>query len=530
MIPNLTPPEAPHGLLARLSSRNNSRGTGFLQPGSRNNDLASIAGLLRRLGRNQQEISRTLHTVSATMDHPLDAVEVEGIAKSISRYPTPVTTDLDDFPLSRLIAGSMATTTCYARGRGWLHYDGICWANDPNGSSARETIKCALEALVETIVQSGDIDAIKQVRKLRSASTLKRIFDLISDDPILIRDINDFDQIPGLLNLPNGTLSIADGILNPHSKDDKITRLARAEYNSSAACPVFDRFLESCLGGEERAFVLRLFGYALLGNPKEQIFAIFHGPGRNGKSTLVEAVGHLMGDYSTHTEASSFIKQRTERIRNDLARLKGVRMVAASELSPGEILDAALIKRVTGGEFITARFLNNEYFEFKPEFLKVMTTNNLPIIDGGDRALARRILLVPFPNTIAEADVDPDLPVKLQAESSGILNRLVAGAQDYLANGLRIPESLKRAAAQYLQDSDLISSFIADRCELVPQASSRARDLYQAYAGWAFENGVKPMSQGVFRAEFTKRTDLIQKRTKSALTWPGVRVLPRSLT
>lgn len=521
-------PEAPPKLLPllnnpRRASANADRAPSrFMQPGSRNNDLASRAGWLRSKGHSEVEISHYLHRLNQTAEAPLPSDEVDAIAASISRYPAGSTIDVDDIPLARRIAKQVSKTVCRTGGTGWLRFDGVRWVADPEGAHAKEEVKRKLEEMSAELIATGDRNALKHAGHLLTASKVKRMVELIATDPHIVRSFDDFDKAPYEINLQNGTLLLHSRELRTHSKEDMLTKVANVHYDERATCPVFDEFLSSCLPPEEAAFVLRLFGYALLGQPNEQVFAIFHGPGRNGKSTLVETISHILGDYTRSAEPNSFIRHKNAGVRNDLARLKGARMVATSELSSGEVLDAALVKRITGGDTIAARALYREHFEFRAEFVMFMVTNNLPVITGGDPALARRLILVPFERTVSAEKCDPRLPTKLRAEADGIFNRLLEGCEDYLQNGLNVPVSLAAAAQQYLEGSDLIAEFLSDRCVLEPGLQTSAAALYRAYALWSESGGTKPYSQPIFKTEVSKRTSLKQKRTNKGLIWPGI--------
>ncbi|GLO76495.1 hypothetical protein MACH18_35750 [Phaeobacter italicus] len=521
-------PEAPPKLLSLLAEprptpANADRAPSrFMQPGSRNTDLARHAGWLRSKGYSEVEISRHLHSLNQAAEAPLPSDEVDAIAASISRYPAGSTIEVDDLPLARRIAQRVAKTVCRTGGTGWLRFDGVRWVADLEGAHAKEEVKRALEDMAAELIATGDRDALKHVSQLQTASKAKRILELIATDPHIFRNFEDFDKAPHEINLQNGTMSLLSRELRPHSKEDMFTKVANVHYDEKATCPEFDKFLSSCLPREEATFLLRLLAYAMLGQPKEQVFAIFHGPGRNGKSTLVEVMSYLFGDYACSAEPSSFIKQKNAGVRNDLARLKGARLVATSELSTGEILDEPLLKRITGGDTIAARALYREHFEFRPEFVMFMVTNNLPVIDGGDAALARRLILVPFENIVPPEQCDPDLPAKLRAEANGIFNRLLEGCEDYLENGLNVPTSLAAAADRYVKNSDLVAEFLKDRCVLGSKHQVSASNLYGAYRRWCETNSIKPFSQPIFKTEIVKRTNLKQKRTNKGLIWPGV--------
>lgn len=528
-------PEAPTRLVEKLTeiapktANQNSVPSNFMKAGSRNTDLTRFAGYLRgQMGMDQMQILAVLQDVNRESSAPLPLDEVEAISRSVSRYEAATKIELDDIPLADLLALEISQSSCRTPASGWMRYDGKRWIEDDGGSYAKEQIKKRLQRLAGNLAGSGQIDALRAAKHLLTAAKVKKIFDLVSTDSRIVRQLDEFDLAPGIVNLANGTLDLQTGELSPHSASDLLTKISDVAYQPEATCPEFDRFLSSTLSGEEGSFVLRLFGYALFGNPTEHVFTILHGPGRNGKSTLADIMGHVFGDYARSAEPSTFIKQKGTGVRNDLARLKGARMVATSELSTGEILDTALVKRITGGDIIAARALYREHFEFKPEFVMFMTTNALPVIDGGDRALERRLILLPFKNVLAAGECDRDLPAKLRSEASGILNRILEGLADYRENGLNIPQSVKAEIGKYIEHSDLIQNFLDDRCELRPGTETRAGELYQSYVGWSAVNGTKSCSQPTFKLEVTKRTNIQQTRTNKGNVWPGISLRPWS--
>ena len=169
--------------------------------------------------------------------------------------------------------------------------------------------------------------------------------------------------------------------MKPHEANDLLTKMANVDFDPTAECPNFKKVLAQSLPFEHRAFMLRYLGYSLMGEPREQIFAIPYGVGANGKSTLINAVQHALGDYAANVEPTTLMKQKSEKVRSDVERLQGVRLAITSELGMGEILDAPLIKRFTGGDKITARALYKSEIEYTAKFSLVMTTNSLPVIN-----------------------------------------------------------------------------------------------------------------------------------------------------
>ncbi|GGD19464.1 phage/plasmid primase, P4 family [Sinisalibacter lacisalsi] len=534
MSPNLRDlklPVAPTWLVEKLSrpthhvANTNGAPLGFIKPGARNNNLTSLAGFFRRQGLDEQGILEMLRAANNTGTDPLDDREVMGIASSVSKYPPGRGGDLFDLPISRGIAATMEGCR-YVPESGWTVFDGKRWAADPSGILAREKVKCQLEQFVQAVKSSGDLEAAREAHKYLSSAKVKAIETLVVSDPEIRASVDDFDCEPGLLNVHNGTLNLLTGDLREHDPSDFLTKVANVAYDPDADCPAFKHVLATALPPKHQAFLLRYLGYALMGDPKEQVFAILYGAGANGKSTIINAVSHLLGDYAANVEPVTLIKQKSDRIRTDIARLHGVYLAVTSELAKGEILDAALIKRFTGGDTITSRSLYSKEFEYRPKFALLMTTNALPVIDGADPALARRLLLLPFKSIVPEDERDASLGRTLEGEASGILNLLLEGYHEYHEIGLALPDDLRAEAAQFVASSDMVQSFLNDTTEAAEGETVGAKALYQRYQVWCGMGGLRALSMPQFRQELHKK-GYRQQRSKSGVAWVGVRLQHR---
>jgi hypothetical protein len=193
------------------------------------------------------------------------------------------------------------------------------------------------------------------------------------------------------------------------------------------------------------------------------------GPTANRPS--LEIYRELLAGYAMHTTTASLMGSSGSPIRNDLARLNGARFVSAVEIGMGKKLDEALVKQLTGGDQVTARFLYNEFFEYKPEFKLFIAANHKPDIQGVDHGIWRRIHLIPFDVTIPTEEIDRDLPSKLRAELPGILAWAVQGCREWQEQGLNVPASISSATAAYRAEMDIIAEFLTDCCTL--QASEK---------------------------------------------------------
>ena len=233
----------------------------------------------------------------------------------------------------------------------------------------------------------------------------------------------ELDRDIWLLNCGNGTVDLRTGTLRPHDRSDYITKIANADYVPAAECPRWRRFIGEAMGGNVAlvSFLQRAGGWAPSGDTTEQMLFVLHGGGANGKSTFVNTIFNLLGDYGVGAASETFMRRRGQEMSNDVPRLKGTRLVATSEAAEGSRLSEHLIKQMTGNDRLTARFLYGEYLDFEPTFKIFIATNHRPVIEGVDDAIWRRIKLVPFAVTIPADRQDKKLMSSLREEYSGIL-------------------------------------------------------------------------------------------------------------
>ena len=181
-----------------------------------------------------------------------------------------------------------------------------------------------------------------------------------------------------------------------------------------------------------------------------------------------------LGDYGRDCPAETLLAKRDSGINNDVARLAGARLVCAIETEDGKRFAESLVKALTGGDTITARFLHREFFEFVPQFKLWLATNHKPTIRGDDHAIWRRIRLIPFSVTIPEAEQDGELGAKLAEERAGILKWAIEGCLAWQRDGLQTPEPVRTATADYRADMDRLGQWIDERCIVTPTAKVQA--------------------------------------------------------
>jgi putative DNA primase/helicase len=408
----------------------------------------------------------------------------------------------------------------------WLVWDGRRWRSDDRGEATRRMKETLRAAFADANEIADDEERKRVVRHLLASEREPRVRGALalaqSEDGIAVLP-EQLDESPWLLNVENGTLDLERGELREHDRADLMTKLAPVQYDPDAGCPVWLRFLERIFDGDEDliAFVQRAIGYSLTGNTSEQVVFIAYGSGANGKSTLIETVRAMLGDYGQQTPAETFLERR-ETIPNDLARLRGARFVASVETPEGRRLNEVAVKRLVGGDTIAARFMRSEWFEFRPTFKAWLATNHRPVIRGTDEAIWRRIRLIPFAVTIPEQEREAALGLRLREELPGILRWALEGCSRWYESGLDTPEAVRSATDAYREDMDTLGQFVADCCVVHADAKAKASELYTRYEYWANANGERDrLTQQSFGRRLTER-GFQQQRTKSARWWLGI--------
>lgn len=336
-----------------------------------------------------------------------------------------------------------------------------------------------------------------------------------------------FDADDFVINTPSGVFDVRTLELTPHAKDQYMSRVTRAPYDPGARCPQWHEFLKTIFDGDDEmiAFIQRAVGYSLTGSCREQCLFFLYGFGANGKSTALNVIRAISANYASHTPFDTFMEQDSDKVRNDIARLQGVRFVSTTEPRAGKRMDEALIKQLTGQDPVTARFLRKEFFEYIPKFKIWISANHKPRIRGTDDGIWRRIRLIPFKIQIPPERQDPDLPVKLEAEFAGIMAWALHGAHLWLVNGMRTPQSVIDATKEYRAENDGVGLFIDAECVVMthvpspPQTSSAT--LYSAYCDWIKDLNERPMSAKAF-SQILQAKGFELVRTKAYNAFRGI--------
>ena len=408
-------------------------------------------------------------------------------------------------------------------------YDGMKWKVDDKGS-IRKLIDEMIESIKnEKVLHSEDVTEEearevfqKYYKKTRGTQAKKNIMNELMHRRPATPD--EFDKDDMLLNVANGYIDLTSRELYKHDINKMFSQITNTDYTEKMQPAVWLDFLNDIFAGDQEVirYIQKALGYSLTGSTREQIMFILFGKGRNGKSIFVEVISEILGDYSNNMQAKSLMVKKNDNVNTDIARLSKARFVTSSEPNEGFRFDEGLIKQLTGGDKVTARFLYAEEFEYTPKFKIWVSTNHKPIIRGTDDGIWRRLVLIPFDVQIPEEKVDKDLKYKLLREAPAILNWMAEGAYMWMQEGLAMPEKLKEASKAYRNEMDVIEQFIEDECKRVDDGKEKANELYELYKQWANNNGNYKMSNKDFGIKMKEKFKY--KKTNSGMFYFGLKI------
>lgn len=387
-------------------------------------------------------------------------------------------------------------------GLGWYVWADTHWQADHDGAPIRAVADLLRDAWTE--MGALDSDARKRlardIGRCESASGVNGVLTLAGSLPGITASVDSIDADPELFNCRNGTLELSTGRLRAHDPTDRITRCAGADLDPDATSTRWDAFLTDVLPDEAvREFLQRVFGMAMLGRVEEHILAILSGTGANGKTVCYETVLAAFGDYGIVVDPKVVMASKNALHGTHYMDLMGRRLVVTSETSEGGRLDAAIVKRLTGGDRIRANRMHRDTIEFRPSHTIALVTNHKPGADANDEALWRRLRVVGFDVVVPEARRDTQLGDRLRADDlTAVLAWCWRGWLDYRDTGLAAPEAVTRRTDEYRAEGDSIGEFVAEQCVTHEYARVGASELFRAWQAWSLANNVPAMNQHQF--------------------------------
>jgi len=411
----------------------------------------------------------------------------------------------------------------------WLIYNKNRWEKDKIGAidrMAKSIIEDIREEAKNEVDENKKKEKLKAVNRFGNIRNIKGMIKSATSEKEVRISIDDFDKNKYLINCKNATIDLKKNICYKNDPKDYITKVLNIEYNPKATCPRWKKFISEIVNEDKELeeFIQRAIGYSLTGSTKEQKLFICYGKGSNGKSILLEILRILLNNYASNIKTDSILLKRNKSSANpDIAKLKGIRFVTAQEIQEGKKLDEALVKEITGADTITARFLYNNEFEFRPEFKLWLATNYKPAISGTDDGIWRRLILIPFKCTFTEqkGNKDSDLLDKLKKELPGILNWCIEGYRAWEEYGLSEPDIVKREINNYKKEMDTLEQFIDEKLVVKSDATIKNSRLVELYNIW---NNSKVSTQlfGKIFKDKADKLELKKERRNYGYVWIGI--------
>lgn len=423
---------------------------------------------------------------------------------------------------------------------GWLFWDGMRWLRDAKSEATLLAMRFADTLLEEAkrLYQTAGDDkeakaqaeaAYKWAKTSRGKQKIDNMLGLaksLLDEP----DLESFDADPWLLNTPNGIVDLRTGEMGPHDPEKRCTMLcavAPETWDGDTAL-LWDSFLDRITGGDKdfAAYLQTMAGMSAVGAVYEEGMVISHGPGSNGKSTLINARAAVLGDYAGTIRPELLMARVNGQEAFGLEQVRGKRLVVAAETDEGAKLSASVMKRLTSRDPINANPKGKDPFTFNPTHTLVLHTNHLPRLRSLDEGTKRRIAIAPFDGVISATEVITDFGKRVFEQEGGmILGWIIEGARAFwkAERRLKQPEKVRRATDEYFNGEDWIAAFLDEKCETGKAFTERSCDLYAAYKAWTELNGEYTQSGKKFSLELEKR-GFIKERVEKGMMWFGIRV------
>jgi putative DNA primase/helicase len=508
----------------------------FMGEGERDTLLTSLAGSMRRRGASVEAILAALREENATRcNPPLDDKQLRKIAKSIAtKAPAGIGENLTDLGNARrfVMQHHENVRSILMQRSPWMIYNGQRWEIDTTGEVNRMA-KTTVRSLYTEAAHATDGELrdqiLKHAARSESAGKIRAIIELAATEPEVSIVPDGLDADPWLFNVANGTVDLRSGQLAAHNRADLLTRITDVEFDADARCERWDQFVLEIMNGDSELvdYLQRAVGYSLTGDTREECLFFGYGKGGNGKTKLFEVLRALCGGYSQQAEFNTFLARKSEGPRNDIARMRGARLITASEADGDRGFDGTVLKQLTGGDTVTARRLYEESFEFKPVHKLWLAANHKPIVKEQTEGFWRRIRLIPFEVTFEKRQRDNELLPKLMNELPGILNWAIAGAQRWRAEGLHEPKAVRRATRSYREENDLLGEFIEAHCILDERAWSPSTELYRVFSEWWTETrGPRSasISMGWFMRLLGEKSNIKPAKHDGTRGWRGIAI------
>ena len=401
----------------------------------------------------------------------------------------------------------------------WYVWNGIYWRQEGTGLVFEQTRQLIRELTAD--------QSLTVQQKCNKTSFVAGVEKFSRSDRQFAVQATAWDADPFLLGTPAGTVDLKTGEVLPPNPAHRITRITGCEPTNTSDCPLWHNFLWEATGGDTDliTFLQQWCGYCLTGATQEHALVFVHGGGGNGKSVFMNTVAGILGTYSTTAAMTTFTASRVDQHPTELARLAGARMVTASETEKGHAWAEARIKSITGGDEVAARFMRQDFFQFRPQFKLIIIGNHKPVLHNVDDAARRRFNIVPFVRK--PESPDPYLEQKLKPEWPTILRWMIEGCLSWQRHGLMRPASVTATTEAYFSDQDVMGQWLAEHCDAEvgnPFKCDYVAALFESWVEFCDAAGEKSGTKKAFSEALSQRGFVPKRGTGGARMFAGLRL------
>ena len=406
---------------------------------------------------------------------------------------------------------------------GWHRWDSHRYVFDREKAVWQTAVDAA--EFVEAAGGSGE-----QLKWAQASQNKERIVNCLAiagTDPDVLVSAMEMDSQANDLCTPAGIVNLQTGELRPAERNRDLNTRSTALAPKKIATPMWTDFLKRVIQDDERiTYLQELLGAALFGDSRYHVLPVMAGSGANGKSTMLDVVSGILGDYAASMPENFLLDSSSAAHPTEIARLRGVRFAMASETRPDGKFNESRVKMLTGGDTLSARFMNQNFFDFKPTHTLFLALNHLPAVKSGGDGFWRRLRKLDFRVTIPKEEQRENFAQQIiEQEGPGVLQWMVEGAVRVTNAGFHEPESVKLSTLEYRHEEDHIAKFVDERIMVAANGTATKTAVFNAYRDWCIENGEKPISQNALNREIRSRLNTSETSAGGARMFAGIELL-----
>lgn len=477
----------------------------------------------------EEELRNHNHLISdggdaslALLDKPVDFLATEDELMEVYESSFGAYGRTDSANARRLIH-YMRGTFKFVPEMGWLAWDGSHYKVDRE----KQIIQVAIEAAEFALTAGATGEQLKWAQNSANKDRLLNAAIIAGTDPEVLVQAFDLDSDVNNLCTPAGIINLRTGELRDAERADDLNTRQTTVAMGDVPTPLWSKFLSEVIEDKERiTYLQELLGAALFGDSRFHVLPVLVGTGANGKSTLLDVVSKILGDYSATMPENFLLETGSSAHPTEIARLRGVRFAVASETRPDGRFNESRVKMLTGGDMLSARFMNQNFFDFRPTHTLFLAVNHLPEVKSGGDGFWRRLRKFDFNKTIpAEKRKENLADLIVKQEGAGVLKWMVEGAVRITEHGITEPDSIKRSTQSYRHEEDHLAKFLDEKVLLASGASVTKTAVYNSYREYCIENGEKSLPQNNFHREIKSRLGVTESTSIGFSMFVGMELL-----